>query len=107
MLYVGIATMTYSSIFTAIFRDVCLKTGFLILCLFHGLFFYLGNFFANEAYKRIQISKVIIFSYLQIVFVIILSIVFLKEPIFFTDIVGFGMIMGYLIYNTLYPLPKK
>ena len=107
MLYVGIATLFYSSIFTAIFRDICLKTGFLILCLFHGLFFYLGNFFANEAYKRIQISKVIIFNYLQIVFVIILSLVFLKEPIFLTDCLGFGLIIGYLLYNTLYPLPEK
>ena len=107
MLYVGISTFFYSVIFTLIFRDVCLKSGFLILCLFHGLFFYLGNFFANEAYKRIQISKVIIFNYMQIVFVIILSLIFLKEPIFFTDILGFLLIVGYLIYNTLYPLPKK
>ena len=107
MLYVGISTFFYSLIFTAIFRDVCLKIGFLILCLFHGFFFYLGNFFANEAYKRIQISKVIIFNYLQIVFVIILSLIFLKEPIFFTDILGFSLIIGYLIYNTLNPLPKK
>ena len=107
MLYVGIATFCYSIIFTLIARDVCLKPGFLILCLFHGLFFYLGNFFANEAYKRIQISKVIIFNYLQIVFVIILSLIFLKEPIFFTDILGFALIIGYLIYNTLNPLPEK
>ena len=77
------------------------QSTFLILCLFHGLFFYLGNFFANEAYKRIQISKVIIFNYMQIVFVIILSLIFLKEPIFFTDILGFLLIVGYLIYNTL------
>ena len=107
MLYVGISTFFYSTIFTAIFRDVCLKTGFLILCLFHGLFFYLGNFFANEAYKRIDISKVIIFNYLQIVFVIILSLTFLKEPLFITDLLGFGLILGYLLYNTLNPLPKK
>lgn len=107
MLYVGIATFFYSIIFTLIFRDVCLKPGFLILCLFHGLFFYLGNFFANETYKRIQISKVIIFSYLQIVFVIILSLIFLKEPIFSTDFLGFLLILGYLVYNTLNPLPRK
>jgi drug/metabolite transporter (DMT)-like permease len=106
MLYVGISTFFYSVIFTLIFRDICLKAGFLILCLFHGLFFYLGNFFANEAYKRIQISKVIIFNYLQIVFVIILSVIFLKEPIFFTDLLGFFLIIGYLIYNTLNPLPS-
>jgi drug/metabolite transporter (DMT)-like permease len=107
MLYVGISTFTYSIIFTLIFRDVCLKPGFLILCLFHGFFFYLGNFFANEAYKRIQISKVIIFNYLQIVFVIILSLIFLKEPIFLTDFLGFGLILGYMLYNTLNPLPNK
>ena len=107
MLYVGISTFCYSVLFTLIFRDVCLKPSFLILCLFHGLFFYLGNFFANEAYKRIQISKVIIFNYLQIVFVIILSLIFLKEPIFFTDILGFSLIIGYLIYNTLNPLPTR
>ena len=107
MLYVGISTLFYSTIFTIIFRDVCLKIGFLVLCLFHGLFFYLGNFFANEAYKRIDISKVIIFNYLQIVFVIILSLLFLKEPLFFSDFLGFGLIVGYLIYNTLNPLEKK
>ena len=107
MLYVGISTFTYSIIFTLIFRDVCLKPGFLILCIFHGFFFYLGNFFANEAYKRVEISKVIIFNYLQIVFVIILSLIFLKEPIFFTDILGFSLIIGYLLYNTLNPLPTK
>ena len=107
MLFVGIATFFYSIIFTLIFREVCLKVGYLILCLFHGFFFYLGNFFANEAYKRVQISKVIIFNYLQIVFVIILSLIFLKEPIFLTDIFGFCLIIGYLLYNTYYPLPKK
>jgi drug/metabolite transporter (DMT)-like permease len=107
MLYVGISTFFYSVIFTIIFRDVCLKLGFLILCLFHGFFFYLGNFFANEAYKRIEISRVIIFSYLQTIFVIILSLLFLKEPIFGTDILGFCLILGYLVYNTLNPLEKK
>ena len=107
MLFVGIATFFYSIIFTLIFREVCLKVGYLILCLFHGFFFYLGNFFANEAYKRVQISKVIIFNYLQIVFVIILSLIFLKEPIFLTDVFGFCLIIGYLLYNTYYPLPKK
>ena len=107
MLYVGIASLFYSSIFTLIFRDVCLKFGYLILCFLHGLFFYFGNFFANETYKRILISKVIIFSYLQIVFVIILSLLFLKEPLFITDFLGFGLIVGYLLYNTLNPLPKK
>jgi len=107
MLYVGIATFFYSIIFTLIFRDICTKIGYLILCFFHGLFFYLGNFFANEAYKRIEISKVIIFNYLQIVFVIVLSLIFLHEPIFSTDVLGFFLIFGYLIYNTLYPLPQK
>lgn len=106
MLYVGIAAFFYSSIFTLIFRDVCLKIGYLILCLFHGLFFYFGNFFANEAYKRVEISKSIIFHYSQIIFVIVLSLLFLKEPIFWTDVLGFSLIIGYLLYNSLYPLPK-
>ena len=61
----------------------------------------------NEAYKRIDISKVIIFNYLQIVFDIILSLTFLKEPLFITDLLGFRLILGYLLYNTLNPLPKK
>ena len=107
MLYVGIATMTYSSIFTAIFRDVCLKTGFLILCLFHGLFFYLVNFFNNESYKRVNVSKVVIFSYLQIIFVIVLSFIFLGEPFFLSDLLGMSLIIGYLLYDRLNPLPVK
>ena len=44
MLYVGIAISTYSFIITIFLRNVCLKPGYLVMCLFHGLFFYLGNF---------------------------------------------------------------
>ena len=44
MLYVGIAISTYSFIITTFLRNVCLKPGYLVMCLFHGLFFYLGNF---------------------------------------------------------------
>ena len=59
MLFVGIATFFYSIIFTLIFREVCLKVGYLILCLFHGFFFYLGNFLRMKHIKECKYRKLL------------------------------------------------
>ena len=51
-----------------------------------------------------KISKIIIISYLQIVFVFILANIFLGEGIYFNDILGTIIMMSYMIYNALNPI---
>ena len=110
MYYVSICTMIYSSIYTLIFRGVCLKSGFLLLILMyllHGIFFYLSNVALNSALKYCPLSKIILIQYLNIVYIFILSFIFLHGKIFFTDLLGACFIIGFMLYNSYYPLPSK
>ena len=107
MFYVAISTMTYSSIYSIIFGGVVLDPGLLFMCAIHGIFFYLGNVTNNKALQKAPLSKLIIFNYLQIIFVFLLAYIFLNEKIFFTDIIGTIIILSYMIYNSLNPLPVK
>ena len=71
------------------------------------LFFYGFLVLFNSACKLCQLSKLALTSYLQIVYIFILGSFFLKEEIFFTDIIGSFFIVGFMIYNTMNPLPVK
>ena len=107
MFYVAISTMTYSSIYSLIFGGVVLDPGLLFMCAIHGIFFYLGNVTNNKALQKAPLSKLIIINYLQIIFVFMLAFIFLGEKIFFSDIIGTAIILTYMIFNTLNPLPVK
>ena len=69
MCYVSLCTMTYSSIYTLIFRGLCLKIGFLLMCLFHGVLNYLGNLTMNISLQLCPLSKVILIQYLNVVYI--------------------------------------
>ena len=107
MYYVSISTMAYSSIYTIFFGGLCFKGGFLLMCLIHGVFFYLSNITMNLALQYCPLSKVILVQYLNIVYIFILSFIFLHEKIFFTDLLGASFIAGFLLYNSYYPLSKQ
>ena len=75
-------------------------------CLFvstNGLIFYLANYLTTICLKNIAISKFQPITYLCIVFTFILSAIILGEPIFFSDIIGASIIIGFQYYNFQYP----
>ena len=104
MIYVGLTTMTYSFIFILIFGGVVFKPGYLFMCMLHGIFFYLANVTYNKALQIAPVSKIILITYLQIVFVFIIAHFLLNESIFFTDILGAAIMFSYMVYNALYPI---
>ena len=107
MCYVSLCTMTYSSIYTLIFGGLCLKIGFLLMCLFHGVLNYLGNLTMNKSLQYCPLSKIILIQYLNVVYIFILSFIFLSEKIFFSDLLGAAFIVFFMMYNSYYPLPVK
>ena len=74
------------------------------MCILHGLFFYLYYICYNRALQLAQVNKIVIITYLQIVFVFLLSNIFLGESIYDTDILGTILMMSYMIYNVLNPI---
>ena len=107
MFYVSICTMIYSSIYSLIFGGLCFKLGFLLMCLLHGIFFYLSNVTMNTSLQYCPLSKIILIQYLNIVYIFLLSFIFLNEKIFFSDLLGACFIVGFMTYNSYYPLPTK
>ena len=104
MIYIGAANMIYSFVYIIFKRKMCLKIGYLIMCIFHGSFFYIYYICYNRALQLAQVNKIVIITYLQIVFVFILANIFLGEGIYFTDILGTLVMMSYMVYNVLIPI---
>ena len=90
---------------------MCLKQGYfafghikyILYCISNGFLFYLANYCTSVCYKYIAISKFIPITYLNIVFTFFLSIFALGEPLFFTDLVGASLIIGFQFWNITFP----
>lgn len=106
LLYSGISTLVYSSIYILVFGIGEAQFGYVAMCMSHGFGFFAANLLYNLALQRAPLSKLIILTYLKIVYIYLLSFVFLHESIFFSDMIGAGIILGYMCYNAYYPLPK-
>ena len=79
---------------------------FPLYVLTNGPVFYFANYYTAEALKYISINKLIPLNYLTIVFVFILGYVFLGEKVYFTDLLGSIIIVGFQLYNIYVPTTK-
>ena len=72
----------------------------------NGPIFYFANYYTAEALKYISINKLIPLNYLTIVFVFILGYILLGEKVYFTDLLGSIIIVGFQLYNIYVPTTK-
>lgn len=78
--------------------------GYMLYSLSNGLVFYFSNYFSVKALEFISISKFVALSYLCPVFIFIFGFVILNEKVFFTDILGSFIILGFQVYNVSIPI---
>ena len=104
MIYIGGANAMYSLIYIIFKGKIFLKIKYLFMCFFHGFFFYIYYICYNRSLQLAQVNKIVIITYLQIVFVFMLANIFLGEGIYITDIFGTILMMSYLLYNVLNPI---
>ena len=105
--YFGFYSVFIAGSFCVFDLDFKLKN--ILYCLYsllNGFVFYLCNFLNSVSFQNIEISKLQPVSYLSTVLIIIASAVIFKENLYFTDIIGALMIIGFIIYNGMYP-PKS
>jgi len=72
----------------------------------NGIIFYVANYCNTLCFKYIAISKFQPITYLCIVFTFILSAILLGEPVYFSDLIGTSIIIGFQYYNFKYPVGK-
>ena len=77
---------------------------YILYAISNGLFiFYSGNYLQTVAMEYMAVSKFMTITYMCTVFVFILGLVLLGEYIYFTDILGAGLIISFQLYNVYYP----
>ena len=77
--------------------------GYVLYGLSNGFVFYSANYCNVKALEYIAISKFIALTYLCTVFIFILGFLILGEKVFFTDIIGSFIILGFQVYNVSIP----
>lgn len=80
---------------------------YVIYALSNGFVFYMGNYCNTMALNDMPLSKYIPMTYLLTVFTFILGFTILREPVFFTDIIGSLIILSFQLYNVWVPLKKQ
>ena len=79
---------------------------YVLYCCSNGLIFTLVNILCTEAMGNLAISKYLPLTYFATVFIFILGWIVLGERVYFTDIVGSLLIVGFQIYNAWFPVIK-
>ena len=104
MFYVGCSHCFYSFLWMLITNDFDYTIKYFLMCMGHAILFFGGFFFFNKGLQIIDLSKTSIIQYSKIVFVFILGTIFLGQQVFFSDILGSSIIVGFMIYHVLYPV---
>ena len=104
MFYVGCSHIFYSFLWMLITRDFDYTLKYFLMCMAHAILFFGGFFFFNKGLQIIDLSKTSIIQYSKIVFVFILGTIFLGQKVFFSDILGSSIIVGFMIYHVLNPV---
>ena len=73
----------------------------------NGFVFYVANYYTAKALEDISLSKFVPITYMCNVFVYILGFLFLGEVVYFTDVIGSLMILGFQVYNVTVPVPRR
>ena len=77
---------------------------YFFMCMLHAILFFSGFYMFNKGLQLIDLSKTSIIQYSKIVFVFILSTIFLGQKVFFSDIVGSIIIVSFMIYHMMNPV---
>jgi len=104
MFYIGVVNSLCALIFS-FFDEQRYGISFIISCfILVSIPVFFWNVLTIEALKEIDVSKTTALSYLLLVTVLILGVIFLDEPIYYSDIVGSSIIIGYNIYDCIFHL---
>ena len=88
-------------IFSGEFKEMNIK--YILYIDINGAILYLSIYLTTISLKYMDISKFQLITYLNIVFIFLLSWLILGEPIFFTDLIGAILIIGFQYYNLICP----
>ena len=102
--YLGLFHCFYSFLWMLFTMDFDYTLGYFFLCIIQSILFFTANYFMFCSQKIFDLSKTSLFQYTKVVFVFILGFLIVREQVFITDIAGSCIIVGFMIYNVMYPV---
>jgi drug/metabolite transporter (DMT)-like permease len=108
--YLGFTNSILSILFFILFGKVYFfQTSiiFTFLSLINGCIFFIATQCLIESLRWVDLNKTTPLAYLATITVMILGVIFLGEPIFFTDVLGSMLILGYNVYNSFNPIVES
>ena len=105
-LYFGFYSVIISGIFCIFnFNFGLSNIKYCLYCMSNGIIFYLCYYLNSVSFKYIEISKLMIITYLSVVLIVFFGSYLFNENLYFTDLIGASLIIGFIIYNGYHP-PK-
>ena len=104
--YLGFFTAVQALFFLMFDFKLGLNLVYILYCFSNGLIFTGVNCLCSEAMNNIAISKYLPLTYFATVFIFILGWIVLGERVYFTDILGSLLIVGFQLYNAWFPVTK-
>ena len=106
-LYLGLFNSIPAFVVMIIERKTGLSNIYYVLYAFsNGFLFYSANYCMAECLNIMSMNNFIPMNYLKVVFIFIFGFLILGEHVFFTDIVGSALIVGFQVFNVCYPVTK-
>ena len=108
--------LIFSSILNIILAFICSKIRneyfsfniiYIFNCSINGLLWLSFNRLYIISLKNIALSKTTSIGYISMVTVFILGVIVLNEKVFISDIIGSLLILGFNVYNSLYPIKEN
>jgi drug/metabolite transporter (DMT)-like permease len=102
--YIGISNAACFFLCILLNWKINISVGFIFISATNSVIFLLSTFIIILALQGVDLNKTIPLNYNTIVVSTFLSCIFLGEPLYFTDVLGSLIILGYNIFNSLYPV---
>ena len=104
--YLGLFTVLQAFFFLLFNFNLGLNIYYILYCFSNGLIFAAMNITNTIAINNNAISKFLPLTYFGTVFIFVLGWFVLGERVYFSDIVGSLLIIGFQIYNAWFPIIK-
>ena len=102
--YNSLNIMAYSLIYLFFSSQWYICSGYAFLIFFQSIIFYIGIYLFYSGLEYLDLEKCYPLAYSRIIFIFILGLFILGEKVYFSDILGSCLIIGYMIYNLYFPI---
>jgi len=103
-LYIAVSNLLFGLLFTIFIGKFSFSIGYQSSMIFNSTIYFFATYLLIKSLQGVDLIKTTSLNYISTVVSTLLAIIFLDENVFFTDFIGSLIILGFNIYNSIYPV---